>query len=121
MQKSFENLLVWQESMQLALEVYDNVKLFKDSGLKDQMCRAAVSVPSNIAEGYERNSDNEFIHFLFIARGSCGELRTQIILVKRLHLISEDKADILIDLCCKVSAMIYNLIKARRNMAKRKA
>jgi four helix bundle protein len=72
----FEDLAVWKESMQLATEVYSLLINCKDYGLKDQIQRAAVSIPSNIAEGFERQSNKEFIHYLFIAKGSCGELHT---------------------------------------------
>jgi four helix bundle protein len=74
----FEDLDVWKEGMRLATKIYRALKTCRDYGLRDQMQRAAVSIPSNIAEGYERNTNKNFIHFLYIAKGSCSELRTQI-------------------------------------------
>jgi len=77
--ESFKELRVWQEAKQLAIEIYkitSQGNLSKDYGLKEQLQRAAVSVASNIAEGYERNSDKDFIRFLYMAKGSFSELTT---------------------------------------------
>ena len=78
--KRFEDLEIWKEGMEICKDVYVRLKDCKDYGLKDQMQRAAVSIPSNIAEGYERNSVKEKQQFMFIAKASCGELRTQLYL-----------------------------------------
>ena len=83
----FEDLEMWKEGMQVCVRVYELLKDCKDFGFRDQIQRSAVSIPSNIAEGYERQTDKEFIHFLFIAKGSCGELRTQLYLAKELKYI----------------------------------
>lgn len=85
-----KDLIVWQKSMNLVEEVYKLVKeMPKDEkfNLSSQISRAAVSVPSNIAEGYRRNSDKSFKQFLLIAFGSSAELETQIELVKRLEIL----------------------------------
>ena len=76
----FEDYEVWKISMRLVVEIYKSLKDCHDYGLRDQMQRAAVSIPSNFSEGYERQSNKEFIRFLYIAKGSCGELRTQLYL-----------------------------------------
>ena len=79
--KRFEDLVVWQKSMALAEEIYRITKsgeFGKDWGLKDQVRKAAVSIPSNIAEGFERYSAQELKQFLNIAKGSAGEVRTQL-------------------------------------------
>ena len=79
--KNFEELEVWKLAMELCTEVYNltNAELFsKDFGLKDQIRRSAVSIPSNISEGYERDGINQFIYFHAVSKGSCGELRTQL-------------------------------------------
>jgi four helix bundle protein len=76
--KSFEDLEVWNRACQLYLDVYKKFKPLQDWGFRDQLCRSALSVPSNIAEGFERGSTQEFIRFLYIAKGSSGELRTQL-------------------------------------------
>ena len=82
--KTFEDLDVWKRSCQLAVDVYQAFKSSKDFALKDQMQRAAVSIPSNIAEGAERDSTKEYIKFLRYSKGSCGELRTQLYIHLRL-------------------------------------
>lgn len=79
-----EEMEVWQESVGLVETVYgltQKNKLFqKDFALKDQIRKSAISIPSNISEGFERESNQKFIRFLFIAKGSCGELRTQLLI-----------------------------------------
>lgn len=112
--EKFEDLEVWQEGMQLALKIYDTLRDCRDYGLRDQMQRAAVSIPSNIAEGYERNSNKEFIQYLYIAKGSCSELRTHIYLGIQIGFFSQTLGDILLESTRKISAMLYNYIKARK-------
>ena len=93
--RKHQELQVWQESMRLAEAVYGLTASFPADerfGLIGQMRRAAVSVPSNIAEGAARGSDKEFIHFLTIARGSLSELDTQLILSKKLGFAGEFSA-----------------------------
>ena len=92
---SYQDLIVWQKSMQLVKEVYTLVKMLpkeEQFALSDQMRRAVVSIPSNIAEGYGRNSTNDYIRFLNIARGSKYELDTQIQICVMLNYISKEKA-----------------------------
>jgi four helix bundle protein len=72
---AFEKLDVWKRSSRLCVTLYQQLKDSKDWGFRDQTTRSALSVPSNIAEGYERNSRKEYVQFLRIAKGSCGELR----------------------------------------------
>lgn len=96
--KSFENLNVWQKSVQLAVSVYDlSKKLPREElyGISDQIKRSSVSVPSNIAEGCSRDSTKEFLRFLSISRGSLAELETQLVITVRTGLLSvEDVKDI---------------------------
>ncbi|MEJ2685452.1 MAG: four helix bundle protein [Candidatus Sulfobium sp.] len=87
MSKRFEDLEVWKSSYKLAVEIYKRFSNCKDYGLKDQITRSSVSVPSNIAEGFERNSNKEFIRYLYIAKGSCGELRTQLHIAQGLDIL----------------------------------
>lgn len=82
---TFEDLEIWKRGRQLAVDVYVANHHSKDFGLKDQMQRAAVSIPSNIAEGCERDSTPDFIKFLRYSKGSCGELRTQLYISDRVR------------------------------------
>ena len=106
---NFEELEVWKRSSRLAvsfLELIDPTKLY---ALRDQMARCAISVPSNIAEGAERESDREFRRFLAIAKGSAGELRTQLYIGLRAGVFSEEQARPLINEAKEISAMIQGL------------
>jgi four helix bundle protein len=79
--KNFEDLNVWKQARQLTQEVYrltKTEKFLKDFGLRDQIRRAAISVMSNIAEGFERGGNQEFVQFLYVAKASCGEVRSQL-------------------------------------------
>lgn len=111
--ENFEKLMVWQEGMNIARTVYALLKECTDFGLRNQMQRASVSIPSNIAEGSERGSDKEFIRFLRIAKGSAGELRTQLILAVDVQIVEKEKAENIIKDCIKVSKMIQKLIEVR--------
>lgn len=93
MGEGFRDLIVWQKAYQLVLEIYKITKKFPKHelfGLTSQLCRAAVSVPANIAEGYERQYKKEYIQFLTIARGSLGEVETYLMLAKDLEYIEKD-------------------------------
>lgn len=69
----FEDIIGWQKSQDLAVSIYKNFSGLKDYGFKDQICRASVSISSNIAEGFDRMSDAEFVRFLYISLGSCSD------------------------------------------------
>ena len=109
----FENLDVWKKSMRLVVEIYKELGDCRDYGLRDQLQRSAVSIPSNIAEGHDRNSNRDFIRFLNIARGSCAELRTQLYIAREIGILNQVRAIDFLKETQKVSAMIYNLIKVR--------
>ena len=108
--RSFEDLDVWKRSCQLAVKIYELLKDCRDFGLKDQMTRSAVSIPSNIAEGSERGSNADFIRFLHIAKGSAAELRTQIYIANRVGLFSTDTQNELVSELKQVSSMLQGLI-----------
>lgn len=111
--EKFEELEVWKLSMELCAEIYKltNTELFsKDFGLKDQIRRSAVSVPSNISEGFERDSKNQFIYFLVVAKGSCGELRTQLKIAKALNYIKEKEYSLLNEKCLSTSRQLAGFI-----------
>lgn len=76
--KSFEDLICWKKGRELAKEIYKALKNCNDFGFKDQIQRAGVSIVSNIAEGFERGTQQEFLNYLFIAKGSAGEVRAQL-------------------------------------------
>ena len=91
--KSYKDLLIWQKGIKIVILVYQLVKSFPKEeiyALTSQLKRASVSIPSNIAEGYGRNSDKSFSHFLDISRGSLFEIKTQLIIAKELGFISDD-------------------------------
>jgi len=114
MVKRFEDLDVWQRACDLAVQVYKLTEeyegLKRDYGLKDQIRRAAVSIGSNIAEGFERGSKKEFIQFLYIAKGSAGELRTQLHILKEINYISLEKFESLLREIVSLSKQIARFI-----------
>lgn len=110
----FEDWEVWKEGMRLAEKIYKSLQDCRDFGLRDQMQRAAISIPSNIAEGYERDSNREFIRYLFIASGSCTELRTQIYLCIKIGILHKTETKQLLETTRKISAMLHSLIKTRK-------
>ncbi|MFA5747568.1 MAG: four helix bundle protein [Candidatus Absconditabacterales bacterium] len=113
--KTFEKLYIRQESKELFLEIYKivNEKTFKDYFYKDQILRATLSISNNIAEGKERGTNKEFIRFLYIARGSCGEVRNMIIIAKELLLIDNKVTELIMDKLIKISSGIKRLIDTR--------
>ena len=114
MAQTFEDLEVWKRACRLAVQVYESLAESCDRSLNDQMQRAAVSVASNIAEGYER-TPKDFIRFLTISKGSLAELRTQTYIAQRINLISQSPATEIIDETKQLSAMIQSLINHRQS------
>lgn len=117
MNESYRDLRVWQRSMELVLRIYNETGAFPKTeiyGLVGQMRRAAVSVPSNIAEGKGRLTDRDRSHFFSQARGSLLELETQIIIARRLEYLSETTADALIALSADTGRMLNSLISSIR-------
>ena len=112
MSKIFEDLATWQKAKDLSILVYHLFKNNKDFRFRDQICSAAVSVMNNIAEGYERHSNKEFTHFLYIAKGSCGEVRSMSYLALELEYISRIEFNGLNETAIENSKMIYGLIKS---------
>ncbi len=112
--KGHEKLIVWQKSMDLVVEIYRITKLLPSSetyGLMSQMCRTAVSIPSNIAEGYARDSTKEYIHFLYIAQGSRAELDTQLKICQRTGLITNDELAKSIALSDEIGKLLAVIIR----------
>ena len=110
---SYRDLKVWQKSMELAYKVYDIVKILpRDElhSLSDQMRRAVISIPSNIAEGYARASTKDYIHFLSIARGSIAEIETQLYISKDLEYVQEESLENVFVLLEEISKMLTAMI-----------
>lgn len=107
----FEDIIAWQKAKELVVGIYAAFSESKDFGFRDQIQRAGVSIMNNIAEGFERKSNNEFRHFLYIAKGSCGEVRSMLYLAKELNKISENDFEKHIKLCEEISKLISGLIK----------
>jgi len=110
----FEELEAWQKARELTQAVYrvaGTDRFARDFGLRDQICRAAVSVMSNIAEGFERGSNPEFIHFLAIARGSAAEVEAQLYVALDQGYVSEDRFQELQQLTGTTKRLIGGLVK----------
>jgi four helix bundle protein len=110
--KSYKDLVVWQESMRLVKTCYrltDAFPISEEFGLKNQMRRAAVSIPSNIAEGHSRTHRNEYLHSISIALGSLAELETQLELSVTLGFIHPEGAELLASGCNMVGRMLHRL------------
>ena len=109
----YRNLTVWQKAIDLVVEIYGlTSKLPKDElfGLTNQLRRAAVSIPSNIAEGNGRGSTKEYLHFLYIARGSKSEVETQLMICLALKYLKESDIENALGLCTEISKMLNKLI-----------
>ena len=116
----FEDLEVWKKSARLSADIYRELKNLKDYGFKDQITRSGLSVPSNIAEGFERESQKENLNFLSYAKGSCGELRCQIYIGMDINYISKDVGKKWIADATEISSMRSGLIKTKRGFIKNK-
>ena len=112
--KNYKDLQVWQKAFNLCSHVYQSTKQFPQDevfGLTSQIRRAAVSIPSNIAEGHGRSNNKEFSDFLRISIGSCNELETQILLSEKLKYIDEKTSTTLQNECTEIAKMLHGLIK----------
>lgn len=116
--RSFEDLAVFQKARSLTGEIYRLSRkdtFSRDRSLADQIRRAAVSVVSNIAEGFERGGNTELIQFLYVAKGSCGEVRAQLLIALDQQYIDQKTFDELNSECRRTSAMLANLITYLQN------
>lgn len=112
---TFEKLEVWQDAIELAARVYELFQGCRDFSFRDQVQRAAASVSNNIAEGYERDTNTEFIRYLYIAKGSCGEVRSQAHLARRISLLTEEQSTALVEDTRRLSRRIARFIIVRRD------
>jgi four helix bundle protein len=118
--RRFEDLPVWQEAVELARSMYEFTALepFRTHpGLRDQLERAALSISNNIAEGFERGTTNELLAFLYIARGSAGEVRSMMRVLERWKLFSQCRSQIsdFIVRCERISKQLYGWIESLKN------
>lgn len=107
----FEDIISWQKSQHLAKLIYELFRNNKDYGFKDQIQRAVISISNNIAEGFERKSNNEFKQFLFIAKGSCAEVRSMANLALSCRYISKEDLGNIYENSVEISKLISGLIK----------
>ena len=108
----FEDLEVWKRAVDLSAEVYKSLSRCTDFGFRDQITRSCLSIPSNVAEGMERNTVKDQTKFLDYARGSSGEFRTQSIVGAKAGLLETDRAEKWIQESRELSAMIQGLIRS---------
>ena len=112
--KSYKDLNIWKRSIEVVEDIYKITKKFPQEeiyGLTSQLRRSAVSIPSNIAEGFARFHNKEYRQFLFISLGSCAELSTQIIIALRLGYLESTEANKLLNEIDEISKMTMSLIK----------
>ncbi len=116
--KSFEEIEAWKKGGRLVCDVYRITRRGEfehDFALRDQIRRSAISIPSNIAEGFERDSVKAFVNFLYIAKGSSGELRTQIYIARKLGYVDAAQARDLLSTVKDISRMLAGLINYLKN------
>lgn len=109
--EKFEDIMSWQKSKVLVLDIYKVFENCRDYGFKDQIQRASVSVMNNIAEGFERRTNKELMNFLFTAKGSCAEVRSMLYIALELKYITKSKFDEWYLLSVEVSKMLSGFIK----------
>ncbi|MBP5650945.1 MAG: four helix bundle protein [Bacteroidales bacterium] len=112
--KTYKDLIVWQKAMEMTTLLYKIIKKLPKEvtyTLSDQMRRAAISIPSNIAEGFGRNSKKEYLQFLYIANGSVCELETQLTLCVNINYLSETETQPIMDLLSEIGKIIMKITK----------
>lgn len=109
--EKFEDIISWQKAKDLSILVYSIFKNNRDFGFKDQIQRASISINNNIAEGFERKSNKEFKQFLYIAKGSCGEVRSMLYIALELKYLSKEEFNQMLDLSSEISRLLSGFIK----------
>ena len=120
--KAFEEINAWQNARVLVRDIYATTRcgdFSKDYGLRDQIQRAAVSICSNIAEGFERRGNKEFVNFLWIAKGSAAEVCSQLHNARDLGYITDEKFKCMYDSTKQIGGMLFKLITALSSSSKR--
>ena len=119
----FEDLETWRKATKIAIDIYkisETEKLKNDFGIKDQIRRAAFSISSNIAEGFEYNNNKEFVRFLKYAKGSAGELRSQLFILNQLTLIQKNFYERMLGELVRLSSQLSSFIKYLKNYQEKK-
>ena len=111
---AYEDLEVWKRAARLSATLYQETRTLKDFGFRDQLTRSGLSIPSNIAEGYDRGSDAEMARFLSIAKGSAAELRTQILIGIEAGYLDREMALSWADEARQIASMLGALVKRYR-------
>ena len=109
--EKFEDIIAWRKAEELTVFIYKIFKNNKDFGFRDQIQRASVSIMNNIAEGFERKGDKEFKQFLFIAKGSCGEVGSMLYLALSLEYINKEQYEKCYNLTIDISRLLSGFIR----------
>jgi four helix bundle protein len=107
--KKFEDLVVWQKAVDLTVDIYASLEKVNDFGFKNQIQRASLSISNNLAEGFERGSDRDFKRFLFIAQGSCSEVKSMLHVGVRLKYLEKDSFFVLNQRVIEIGKMLFGL------------
>lgn len=109
--EKFEDIIAWQKAQELTIKIYKTFNNCKDFNFRNQIQRASISIMNNIAEGFERRGDKEFKHFLFIAKGSCGEVRSMFYLASEFSYLNKEKFKEYYNLSIEISKLLSGFIK----------
>ncbi len=110
--QKFEDIIAWQKAQDFTVDIYSHFRNIKDFAFRDQICRASVAISSNIAEGFDRNSNADFARFLYISISSASEVKSMIYLACRLNYMNEQTKLNLLSQVNEVSKIIRGLIKS---------
>jgi four helix bundle protein len=110
--QKFEDIIAWQKAQDLTIEIYRLFEKSSDFGFKNQIQRASVSISNNIAEGFDRMSDKEFVRFLYISLGSCSEVKSMLYLSNRLNYTDNEQTEQLVNQANEIGKIIRGLIKS---------
>lgn len=110
--ENFEDIIAWQKAKELTIKIYNVFEKSDDYSFRDQIRRASVSIMNNIVEGFERKTNKDFAKFLYIAKGSCGEVRSMLILAIELNKITKNEYEYLFELSTEISKLLSGFIKS---------
>lgn len=114
----FEDIVAWQKAQDLAVDIHENFSHLTDYGFRNQILRASISISNNIAEGFDRQSNKEFIRFLYIALGSCSETKSMLYLSVRLNYCHADVQQSLLNKTSEIGRIIHGLINSMKTLPK---